>query len=72
VETRGAPEVPSPLHYHNRLYLVKNGGIVSFRNVQTGRLNYQQHLGSSGAKELLSKTIPAEAICNEVHKSAKK
>ena len=47
-ETRGVPEVPSPLCYDNRLYLVKNGGILSCRDGQTGRLIYQQRLGAGG------------------------
>jgi outer membrane protein assembly factor BamB len=47
-ETRGVPEVPSPLCYENRLYLVKNGGILTCRDAQTGRLIYQQRLGAEG------------------------
>ena len=37
-EPRGVPEVPSPLLYKDRLYLVKNGGIVLAREAATGRL----------------------------------
>jgi hypothetical protein len=51
IATAGTPnvsEVPSPLCYDNRLYLVKNGRIVGCRDVQTGRLVYQQHLGREG------------------------
>jgi outer membrane protein assembly factor BamB len=47
-ETRGVPEVPSPLCCDGRLYLVKNGGILSCRDAQTGRLIYQQRLGAGG------------------------
>lgn len=47
-ETKGVPEVPSPLCYDNRLYLVKNGGILSCRDAETGRLVYQQRLGAGG------------------------
>jgi outer membrane protein assembly factor BamB len=47
-ESRGVPEVPSPLCYDNRLYLVKNGGILSCRDAGTGRLVYQQRLASGG------------------------
>jgi outer membrane protein assembly factor BamB len=47
-ETRGVPEVPSPLVYHDRVYLVKNGGILSCRDAQTGRLVYQQRVGALG------------------------
>ncbi len=47
-ETRGVPEVPSPLCYLDRVYLVRNGGIVSCRDSHTGRLMYQQRLGAGG------------------------
>ena len=33
-ESRGVPEVPSPLLYKDRLYLVKNGGIVIAREAR--------------------------------------
>jgi outer membrane protein assembly factor BamB len=47
-ETRGVPEVPSPLCYDNRVYLLRNGGILSCRDTATGRLIYQQRLGALG------------------------
>jgi outer membrane protein assembly factor BamB len=47
-ETRGVPEVPSPLWYSDRLYLVRNGGLVSCRDARTGRLIYQTRLGAGG------------------------
>jgi outer membrane protein assembly factor BamB len=47
-ESRGVPEVPSPLCYDNRLYLVKNGGLISCRDSETGKLVYQNRLGSGG------------------------
>jgi outer membrane protein assembly factor BamB len=39
---RGIPYVPSPLYYDGRLYLVKNGGIASCFNAQTGEVYFQE------------------------------
>jgi outer membrane protein assembly factor BamB len=36
-ESKQLPYVPSPLHYRGLLYLVKNGGILSCRDAETGR-----------------------------------
>jgi len=41
-QTRGLPYVPSPLHYRGRVYLVKDGGIVSSFDAKTGQPHYQQ------------------------------
>jgi outer membrane protein assembly factor BamB len=47
-EPRGVPEVPSPLLYKDRLYLVKNGGIVLAREAATGKTVFQGRLGAPG------------------------
>jgi outer membrane protein assembly factor BamB len=47
-ETRALPEVPSPLWYQDRLYVVKNGGIASCYEASSGRLVYRQRLGADG------------------------
>jgi outer membrane protein assembly factor BamB len=47
-ESRGVPEVPSPLLYKDRLYLVKNGGIVLSREAATGKIVFQGRLGAPG------------------------
>ena len=39
-QTRGLPYVPSPLYYRGRVYLVKNGGLISCFEAQTGRPVY--------------------------------
>lgn len=39
---RGLPYVPSPLYYHGRVYLVKNGGIASCFDAMTGRVLFQE------------------------------
>ena len=41
-QTRGLPYVPSPLYYNARLYLVRDGGIVSSFNALSGEPYYQQ------------------------------
>lgn len=44
----GVPECPSPLYYSGRVYMVKNGGIVSCLVAETGELKYQDKLRSGG------------------------
>ncbi len=41
-QTKGLPYVPSPLHYHGRVYLVRDGGMVSSFDAKTGQPYYQQ------------------------------
>jgi outer membrane protein assembly factor BamB len=41
-QTRGLPYVPSPLFYEGRVYLVKDGGMVSSYDAKTGQPHYQQ------------------------------
>lgn len=45
---RGVPECPSPLYYDGRLYLVKNGGIVTCLDAKSGDLIFTGRLGSRG------------------------
>ncbi len=45
---RGLPEVPSPLFYKNRIYLVRNGGVISCINAADGDILYRDRLGGSG------------------------
>jgi outer membrane protein assembly factor BamB len=47
-ETRGVPEVPSLLHVDERLYGVRNGGIVHCRNAGDGREIYSERLDAPG------------------------
>ena len=44
----GVPECPSPLYYEGRIYMVKNGGIVSCLVAGTGELKYQDKLRTGG------------------------
>jgi len=41
-QTRGLPYVPSPLFYRDRVYTVKDGGIISSYDAVTGEPAYQQ------------------------------
>lgn len=47
-ESKGVPEVPSPLVLRDRIYLVKSGGIVICRDAKTGRTLYDERLGAPG------------------------
>lgn len=47
-ESKGVPEVPSPLVLGDRVYLVKSGGLVICRDVQTGKSIYEERLGAAG------------------------
>ena len=48
-ETRGLPEVPSPLYYRERIYMVRDGGLASCLDAETGRLLFRERLGPGGA-----------------------
>ncbi len=48
-QKRGLPYVPTPLFHHDRLYLVRNGGLVSCLDARTGEFRYQEErLGALG------------------------
>jgi outer membrane protein assembly factor BamB len=47
-EQHALPEVPSPLYYQGRLYVVTNGSIASCYDAQTGKMLYRQRLGAPG------------------------
>ena len=47
--TRGLPYIASPLYYDGRIYLVKNGGMLSSLDAKTGQPFYlQERLGADG------------------------
>jgi outer membrane protein assembly factor BamB len=48
-EGRCVAEVPSPLFYRGRVYMLKDGGILSCLDAGTGRLLYRERLGPVGA-----------------------
>ncbi len=48
--TRGLPYVPSPLYYQGRVYLVKDGGMVTSLNAKNGQAFYtQERLNALGS-----------------------
>jgi outer membrane protein assembly factor BamB len=47
-DSRGVPEVPSPLLYRGRLYQVKNGGIALCRDAKSGAKVFEGRLGAPG------------------------
>lgn len=48
IEQKNLPEVPSPVLYRGRLYLVSNGGIVSSLDATDGRVIFRGRLGAPG------------------------
>jgi outer membrane protein assembly factor BamB len=48
-QTRGLPYVPSPLLYEGRVYIVRDGGMISSYDAKSGQTHYQQErLGAIG------------------------
>src|SRR5436190_257766 len=47
-EKTAIPEVPSPLLYDGRLYMVRNGGILTCVNAQSGSVLFRSRLGAGG------------------------
>jgi outer membrane protein assembly factor BamB len=48
-ENNSIPEVPSPLLYKGRLFLIRNGGVVSCLDAVSGKLIYRARVGAPGA-----------------------
>lgn len=42
------PEVPSPLLYNGRLYLIRNGGVVTCLDSESGKVIYRTRVGAPG------------------------
>src|SRR5947209_6566790 len=42
---RGGPNIPTPLIYHDHLYVCSNNGVLSANDVRTGQRLYQERLG---------------------------
>jgi outer membrane protein assembly factor BamB len=45
---RNIPEIPSPVYYDGRLYLVRDGGVLSAVDATDGKVIYRKRLGASG------------------------
>jgi outer membrane protein assembly factor BamB len=48
-ENTSIPEVPSPLLYKGRLFLVRNGGVATCLDTATGKVVYRARIGAPGA-----------------------
>ena len=48
-ENTSIPEVPSPLLYKGRLFLIRNGGVATCLDAGTGKLIYRARIGAPGA-----------------------
>jgi outer membrane protein assembly factor BamB len=48
-ENTSIPEVPSPLLYQGRLFLVRNGGVTTCLEATTGKVIYRSRAGAIGA-----------------------
>lgn len=44
----GIPEIPSPVLYEGRLYLVRDGGLLTCVRSDTGEVVYRERLGAAG------------------------
>ena len=44
----GIPEIPSPLYAQGRIYLIKNGGILTCLDAKTGAVKYKTRLSAGG------------------------
>jgi outer membrane protein assembly factor BamB len=47
-DTHGVPEVPSPLIYRDRVYLIRNGGVLVCRDAETGKCLYESKTEARG------------------------
>ena len=45
---RSIPEIPSPLFHQDRIYMVRNGGLLTCVNAVTGKIIYDQRLEGAG------------------------
>src|SRR5262249_42324450 len=47
-EAQGVPELPSPLVWRSRIYLIRNGGLLISRELETGKLIYNNRIDAPG------------------------
>jgi outer membrane protein assembly factor BamB len=46
--TRGIPEIPTPLYYDHKLFIVRDGGLLQCLEAPSGKVLYQERLGVAG------------------------
>ncbi len=59
-QTRGLPYVPSPLYYQGRIYLVRDGGMVSCFEAASGKVVYQQERLKEAAGTYYASPVAAQ------------
>jgi len=59
-QTRGLPYVPSPIHYKGRIYLVKDGGMVTCHEAATGKVVYLQERLANAAGGYYASPVAAD------------
>ena len=47
-QTRGVPEVPSPLVYRDRVWMIRNGGLLTCLDLADGQIKFQKRVGEGG------------------------
>jgi outer membrane protein assembly factor BamB len=47
-ETEKLAEVPTPIYCNGSVYMIKNGGIITCVEAESGKLRYQERLGAPG------------------------
>ena len=57
---KNAPEVPSPIYYQDRVYMIKDGGILTCTNPETGEVIYNVRIGNPGS--YLSSPVAANGL----------
>ena len=48
LERKAIPEVPSPIYHKRRIYMVKNGGILTCIDLVSGKRVYRKRMGATG------------------------
>jgi len=46
--SRGIPEIPTPLYYDHKLFIVRDGGLLQCLDAASGTVLYQERLGVGG------------------------
>lgn len=61
--TRGLPYCPSPLYYRGRVFFIKNGGLATCLDAQTGKVFYQEERVGALGDYYSSPVAAAGKIC---------
>jgi outer membrane protein assembly factor BamB len=47
-ESKNVAEIPSPLFFDGKVYMIKNGGVLACFDAKSGKLHYRKRLGAAG------------------------